>query len=424
MQDNYVGDIGDYGKYGLLRNVTAAGLRLAVNWYRVIPTRPGKQGDGKYTSYLDNPEIYRHYDPELFDCLADIVHRQKRSIEEIEASGVLTAAFFSDALVPANRSHWHQAALVTTIGTDIVFLDPDNGLETAKMHERRSAKEKHTTWQEVKDYYNRGQSVILYQHRPQMTKKEVCIQGVLDFQNAFLHADHTLLLEYPRYTNRYYFIFAHQTHFPVLVACILCSRSDLDGSVQSSGTLLTLNDKTTVDDLIQETWMVPQEARDMNKQEIYALLSARSIWHEVTEHKAVYNMAEVAEIHLPYPEADAKNLFIRDDKKRNYYLITVKGDKRADLKAFRHQNDTRPLTFASDQDLMDILGLIPGAVTPLGLLNDREHKVTFWLDKSFLEGSGLIGVHPNDNTATVWLKTQDLLRLLEENGTQITLFDA
>ena len=162
----------------------------------------------------------------------------------------------------------------------------------------------------------------------------------------------------------------------------------------------------------------------MNKKEIYALLSTRNIWHEVTEHKAVYNMAEVAEIHLPYPKADAKNLFIRDDKKRNYYLITVKGNKRVDLKAFRQQNDTRPLTFASDQDLMDMLGLIPGAVTPLGLLNDRGHKVTFFLDKSFLEGSGLIGVHPNDNTATVWLKAQDLLKPLEENGTRFTLFDA
>ena len=161
----------------------------------------------------------------------------------------------------------------------------------------------------------------------------------------------------------------------------------------------------------------------MHKQEIYALLNARNIWHEVTEHKAVFNMAEVAEIPLPHPEADAKNLFIRDDKKRNYYLITVKGDKRADLKAFRRQNGTRPLAFASEQDLMDILGLIPGAVTPLGLLNDREHKVTFWLDRSFLEGSGLIGAHPNDNTATVWLRTRDLLALLEENGTQITLFE-
>ena len=71
-----------------------------------------------------------------------------------------------------------------------------------------------------------------------------------------------------------------------------------------------------------------------------------------------------------------------------------------------------------------MLGLIPGAVTLLGLLNDREHKTTLWLDKSFLEGSSLIGVHPNDTTATVWLKTPDLLQLLEENGMQITLFEA
>ena len=161
----------------------------------------------------------------------------------------------------------------------------------------------------------------------------------------------------------------------------------------------------------------------MNKQEIYTLLDERNIWHQVTEHKAVFNMAEVAEIRLPYPEADAKNLFVRDDKKRNYYLITVKGDKRTDLKAFRQKNGTRPLTFASDQELMDLLGLIPGAVTPLGLLNDREHKVSLWLDQSFLEGSALIGVHPNDNTATVWLKTPDLLRLLQAYGTQVTLFE-
>ena len=53
-----------------------------------------------------------------------------------------------------------------------------------------------------------------------------------------------------------------------------------------------------------------EENWNMNKKEIYALLSTRKIWYEVTEHKAVYNMAEVAEIRLPYPEADAKNLFI------------------------------------------------------------------------------------------------------------------
>ena len=86
------------------------------------------------------------------------------------------------------------------------------------MRQRGHIKDKHAKWQEVKDYYDRGQSVILYQHRPQMTKKETCIQGVLDFQNSFLKADSTLLLEYPRYTNRYYFIFAHDVHRAILEA--------------------------------------------------------------------------------------------------------------------------------------------------------------------------------------------------------------
>ena len=76
----------------------------------------------------------------------------------------------------------------------------------------------------------------------------------------------------------------------------------------------------------------------MNKQEIYALLRSKNIPFEITEHKAVYNMAELAEIPLPHPEADAKNLFIRDDKRRCYYLLTVFGEKRVDLKAFRREH--------------------------------------------------------------------------------------
>lgn len=73
----------------------------------------------------------------------------------------------------------------------------------------------------------------------------------------------------------------------------------------------------------------------MNKQEIYDYLKEKNIWYEITEHKAVYNMEELENIDLPYPEADGKNLFVRDDKKRNYYLITVKGNKKLNLKEFR-----------------------------------------------------------------------------------------
>ncbi len=157
----------------------------------------------------------------------------------------------------------------------------------------------------------------------------------------------------------------------------------------------------------------------MNKQEVYAFLKSQNIPFEITEHKAVFNMEELNSVDLPYPSADAKNLFVRDDKKKNYYLITVHGDKRVDLKEFRKAHGLRNLSFASAEDLFAILQLTPGSVTPLGLLNDPDNKVKFFLDKGFLEEPGLIGVHPNDNTATVWLKTADLLRLIREHGNEI-----
>ena len=161
----------------------------------------------------------------------------------------------------------------------------------------------------------------------------------------------------------------------------------------------------------------------MNKQEIYDFIKNKNVWYEITEHKAVFNMDELSEIEIPYPEYDAKNLFVRDDKKRNYYLITVKGNKRIDLKEFRNNNNTRPLSFASEQDLMSIMNLIAGSVTPLGLLNDNELKVIFYLDKDFLNGKQIIGVHPNDNTATLWLKVTDLIDIIQEHGNQVNVVE-
>ena len=161
----------------------------------------------------------------------------------------------------------------------------------------------------------------------------------------------------------------------------------------------------------------------MDKKAIYELLEQRGIWHEITEHIAVFNMEEVAQITLPYPEAEAKNLFIRDDKKRNYYLITVKGDKRVDLKKFKQEHGTRSLQFASAEMLMEKMGLIPGAVTPMGLLNDSECSTQWFLDKEFMETDGLMGVHPNDNAATVWIKATDLVELIKEHGNTVTLVE-
>ena len=161
----------------------------------------------------------------------------------------------------------------------------------------------------------------------------------------------------------------------------------------------------------------------MDKQEVYDNLKIKNIWYEITEHKAVYNMDELSQIEVPYPEADAKNLFVRDDKKKNYYLITVKGNKRVDLKEFKNRNNTRQLSFASENDLMDIMNLIPGSVTPFGLLNDKDLKVQFFIDKDFMNDSNIIGVHPNDNTATVWLKVDDLISIIKEHGNNVYIVE-
>lgn len=152
----------------------------------------------------------------------------------------------------------------------------------------------------------------------------------------------------------------------------------------------------------------------MNKTETYQYLTEHNIVYEVSEHKAVFNMEEAESLDLPYPECDAKNLFIRDDKKQNYYLITVKGDKRVDLKEFRKQHGLCALSFASPEELSAVMGLIPGAVTPLGILNDVERRVHFYLDKSFIGGK--IGVHPNDNTATIWMQADELMDLIKKHG--------
>lgn len=154
----------------------------------------------------------------------------------------------------------------------------------------------------------------------------------------------------------------------------------------------------------------------MNKEEIYAFLKKKNIEFEAVEHKAVFNMDELDTIELPHPEWEAKNLFVRDDKKRNYYLITVNGAKRVDLKDFRRKHELRPLTFASADDLLEIMKLTPGSVTPLGLLNDSECRVKFYLDAEF--SGGMMGVHPNDNTATVYMKADDVLRLIREHGNE------
>lgn len=159
----------------------------------------------------------------------------------------------------------------------------------------------------------------------------------------------------------------------------------------------------------------------MDKQGVYDFLTERNIDFEPVEHGAVWTMEQLQDVEIPHKEADAKNLFLRDDKKNNYYLVTVRGNKRLDLKAFRKLHETRPLKFCGEDELKAKLDLYAGAVSPFGILNNVEKDVQFFMDEDFLKDDGLIGVHPNDNTATVFLKARDLQDILIEHGNVVVL---
>lgn len=157
----------------------------------------------------------------------------------------------------------------------------------------------------------------------------------------------------------------------------------------------------------------------MNREETIEYLKKENIDFTIIEHPAVFTVDEADRLNLPHKEAHAKNLFIRDEKKRNYYLITLKEDKVLDLKDLRRRFGTKPLSFASAEDLEKILGIKPGSVSALALLNDREHRVHFFIDSEFQKG--LVAAHPMENTATIFLRTEDLITLVRKNGNDVTL---
>lgn len=158
------------------------------------------------------------------------------------------------------------------------------------------------------------------------------------------------------------------------------------------------------------------------KAETLVLLDREEIAYELYEHVAVYTVAEAVAAGIPHRELGAKNLFLRDDKHRAYYLVCLPDEKNVSLREVQERLGSRRLSFASEKDLRSMLGLVPGAVTPLGALNDTERRVEVVLDQA-LVGAGRVTVHPCDNTATVLLATADLIVLLREHGHEVRVVD-
>lgn len=159
------------------------------------------------------------------------------------------------------------------------------------------------------------------------------------------------------------------------------------------------------------------------KSKVYEELDRLGIQYTVIEHPAAYTIEEIDSV---VDDTDAKwvakNLFLRDANGKRHFLVVIDKDKKADLKEIRKQLGATNLSFASEDRLMKYLGLTKGAVTPLGILNDSETAVEVVFDRDLTERKQ-IGVHPNDNTATVMLAFSDIDRIVRAHGNTLHIID-
>lgn len=154
------------------------------------------------------------------------------------------------------------------------------------------------------------------------------------------------------------------------------------------------------------------------KDAVYNLLSKLQIPYQPLEHEAVFTIDEMRGLDFPAEAKIAKNLFLRDAKGSRHFLLSADSDTRIDLKLLAEKFSSTKLSFASDERLFKYLGLYKGSVSPFGLINDEENQVEFYMDKKLSHCKSL-GVHPNDNTATVLLNCNNLVKLIESTGHKV-----
>lgn len=144
-------------------------------------------------------------------------------------------------------------------------------------------------------------------------------------------------------------------------------------------------------------------------------LDSLGISYELVEHPAVFTIDEIERLGISLDGEVVKNLFLRDAKKRRFFLVAVQKEKQVDLRRLGETLGAGRLSFASAELLEHFLGLHQGEVTPMGVLNDRGAKVEVVFDQD-LEGHQRLGVHPNENTATLWMSYENIRRVVEDNG--------
>ncbi|MCO5064312.1 MAG: prolyl-tRNA synthetase associated domain-containing protein [Rhizobiaceae bacterium] len=149
--------------------------------------------------------------------------------------------------------------------------------------------------------------------------------------------------------------------------------------------------------------------------QLFAFLDDLGIKVKTFEHPALHTVSESQELRGQIAGAHTKNLFLKD-KKDNYFLMTVEETASVDLKAI-HQSigGASKVSFGKPEALFELLGVAPGSVSIMGLINDKAHRVKPIIAANLLE-SEVVNVHPLVNTATTSIRADDLLRFVKATG--------
>jgi len=156
--------------------------------------------------------------------------------------------------------------------------------------------------------------------------------------------------------------------------------------------------------------------------DLFAFLDDLGIVTKTVEHPPIHTVEEGLRYWGDIPGVHCKNLFLRDAKKK-MWLVTCPIDREIDLKTLPARIGSKRLSFGSAGRLRETLGVEPGSVTPLALINDRaEHKVAVILDKWMMEQDA-VNVHPLVNTATTTISTKDLRTFVDACGHSCDVVD-
>ena len=224
MQNRYAGDVGDFGKLGMLRQIEKSGISVGVNWYLVGDEN--HNNDGKHIGYLENKK-FRGCDDELLEKLRSMIAQKNRTVFELENLELLkTGKYFHERLYEprrqdcVTRSTWHAHALNSMKGCDLVFIDPDNGLLPKSVGCASDKSIKYVLPEEIIDYYKAGHSVVFYSHRTR-EQLEVYLQRFTNlFESTELCGATVRGLSYRRGTLRDYFFIIHKEHLGKIEASI------------------------------------------------------------------------------------------------------------------------------------------------------------------------------------------------------------